>query len=63
MQEVMAHHFRVSDRFNELFLILYPDLEAEACDAGAVQSPRGTPEAADSEVVGHDLLHFSPPSC
>ena len=46
MQEVMAHHFRVSNRFNELFLILYLGLEAEACDAGAVQSPTGTPEAA-----------------
>ena len=46
MQDVMARRFRVSDRHNELFLTLYPGLEAEAAAAGKVHSPRGTEQAA-----------------
>ena len=46
MQEVAANHFRVSSRHNELFLLLYPALEAGATAAGAVSSPSGTNEAA-----------------
>ena len=47
MQEVMAHHFKVSTKHNELFRILYPGLEEEASAAGNVESPKGTPAAAD----------------
>ena len=46
MQENTAHHFRVSTRHNELFLILYPGLEEEASAAGKVHNPKGTEEAA-----------------
>ena len=47
MQEVMARHFRVCDRHNELFLTLYPGLEAEAAAAGEMHSPIGTEKAAE----------------
>ena len=47
MQEVMARHFRVCDRHNELFLTLYPGLEEEAAAAGEVHSPKGTEQAAE----------------
>ena len=42
MQEVSEDHFKYSNRHNELFRQLYPELEVEAVDAGAVKSPLGS---------------------
>ena len=47
MQEVIKNHFRCYTRHNELFEILYPELQAEARAAGALRSPSDTEEAAD----------------
>ena len=47
MQEVMREHFRRCTRHNELFQALFPGLQAEARDAGALLSPSDTETAAD----------------